>query len=93
MHQILQVMNSRMLMSFSFPCLMGFMKQCRMIRGRAQVQVNLFVPIQCLLVAIFSPPSPKIPVFHSCIFVAYSVVCIFELDMSSCLYMMLIRLF
>lgn len=65
MHQILQVMNSRMLMSFSFPCLMGFMKECRMIRGRAQVQVNLFVAMECQLAANLFSPITQNPCFST----------------------------
>lgn len=36
------VMSSRMLMNFSFPCLMGFMKRWRRIKGNPRVKVNPF---------------------------------------------------
>lgn len=37
-----RVMSNRMLMNFSFPCLMGFMKRWRRIEGNPRVKVNPF---------------------------------------------------
>lgn len=48
--QILQVMNSRMHMNFSFPCLMGSTKRWRRIGGNPIVKVNCFLflsPLCC----------------------------------------------
>lgn len=42
MRQILQVMNSRMRMNFSFPCLMESTKRWRKIGGNPRVKVNCF---------------------------------------------------